>query len=80
METLIRTSFPEGPTKTRSTLYWRREPGAPSEDLGEAWVIERDGTKRPINGGDPISRAEAKRLARVGDHVLDAEPVASSAR
>jgi hypothetical protein len=36
-------------------------------------VIERDGTKRHINDGDPISSAEAKRLARVGDHMLDVE-------
>jgi hypothetical protein len=39
-------------------------------------VIERDGTNRPINGGDPITRAEAKRLAQVGEHMLEAEPLA----
>jgi hypothetical protein len=66
----------EGPTRTRSTLCWRREPGAPGEDLGEAWVIEQDGTNRPINGGDPITRTEAKRLAQVGEHMLDAELLA----
>lgn len=60
-------------TRTRGILYWRREPGAPHEDLGTAWVVEADGTERPINGGDPISRAEAKRLAWVGEHRLDAE-------
>ena len=60
-------------TRTRGVFCWRREPGAPDEDMGTAWVIERDGTERPINGGDPISRAEAERLAQVGEHELDAE-------
>lgn len=60
-------------TRTRGILYWKREPGAPDDDLGTAWVIETDGTERPINGGDPISRTEAARLARVGEHMLDAE-------
>ena len=41
--------------------------------MGTAWVIEPDGTERAINGGDPISRAEAKRLAVAGGHTLDAE-------
>jgi hypothetical protein len=76
METLIRTSLVETRIQTRSVLCWRREPGSPGEDLGEAWVIERDGTNRPINGGDPITRAEAKRLAQVGEHMLEAEPLA----
>jgi hypothetical protein len=40
-----------------------------------AWVVERNGTKRHINDGDPISRAEARRLAQVGGHMLDAEPL-----
>jgi hypothetical protein len=61
-------------TRTRGILYWRREPGATDDDMGTAWVIETDGTERPINGGDPISRVEAERLAQVGEHKLDAEP------
>jgi hypothetical protein len=61
-------------TRTESILYWRREEGAPSEDIRVAWVIEPGGTERSINGGDPISRAEAERLAGVGNHILDAEP------
>jgi hypothetical protein len=69
----------EGPIQTRTTLYWRREPGAPNDDLGVAWVVERDGTNRPINDGDPISSAEARRLAQVGGHTLDAEPLAGAA-
>lgn len=60
--------------RTRGILYWRREPGAPGEDMGTAWVIEPDGMERPVNGGDPISRSEAERLARAGEHMLDAEP------
>jgi hypothetical protein len=76
MVTLVRTSVPlVRPVRTRSVLCWRREPGAPSDDLGVAWVIESDGAIRPINDGDPISSAEAKRLARVGEHMLDAEPL-----
>jgi hypothetical protein len=60
---------------TQTVLYWRREAGTPDGDgLGVAWVVEADGTERPINGGDPISRTEAERLARVGSHILDAEP------
>ena len=59
----------------RGILYWTREAGAPGgEGIGHAWVIEADGTERPINGGHPISRTEAKRLAQAGDYTLDAEP------
>jgi hypothetical protein len=61
--------------RTRTILYWKREAGVPGgEGIGPAWVIEADATERPINGGDPISRAEAERLAQVGKHILDAEP------
>jgi hypothetical protein len=61
--------------RTRTILYWTREAGTPGDDgLGVASVIEGDGTERPINGGDPISRAEAERLAQVGNHIFDAEP------
>lgn len=59
--------------RTKGILYWRREQGAPGDDMGTSWVIEPDGTERHINGGDPISRAEAERLARLGEHMLDAE-------
>jgi hypothetical protein len=31
----------------------------------------RVGMERPINDGDPISRAEAERLAEVGEYTLD---------
>jgi hypothetical protein len=61
--------------RLRGILYWSRadaENGA--EAFGRAWVIEADGTERRINGGDPITRAEAERLARAGDYCLDAEP------
>jgi hypothetical protein len=59
---------------TRGILYWEREAVTPRGELfGRAWVIEADGTKRPINDGDPISRAEAIRLAEVGEYTLDAE-------
>jgi len=64
---------PHSLIRTQGILYWRHEEGAPREDLGVAWVIEPDGTERPINGGDPISRAEAERLAQVGEHILDAK-------
>ncbi len=59
--------------KTRGILYWTRADGAEGAEVGRAWVIEADGTERPINGGDPISRAEAERLAAVGEYTLDAE-------
>jgi hypothetical protein len=60
---------------TRGILYWTREVVTPSGELfGRAWVIEEDGTERPINGGDPISRTEAERLAKAGNYTLDAEP------
>src|SRR5579859_3184632 len=60
---------------TETILYWRREEGTPDDDaMGVAWVVEGDGTERLINGGDPISRTEAERLAVVGKHILDAEP------
>jgi len=59
---------------TRGIFYWKRETGTPgSEGFGHAWVIERDGTERPINDGDPITRTEAERLAKVGGYTLDAE-------
>lgn len=65
---------------SRGILYWRREDGPTGtegfptpRDVGTAWVIEVDGTERVINGGDPITRAEATRLASAGDYVLDAE-------
>jgi hypothetical protein len=58
----------------RGVLYWKREAVTPGGELfGRAWVIEEDGTERPINGGDPISRAEAIRLAEAGEYTLDAE-------
>jgi hypothetical protein len=56
----------------RGILYWMRDDGH-LDDLGRAWVIEADGSERPINSGDPISRAEAERLAEVGGYTLDAE-------
>ncbi len=59
---------------TRGILYWKREAVTTGGELfGRAWVIEPNGTERPINGGDPISRAEALRLAEAGDYTLDAE-------
>jgi len=61
--------------RTRKILYRRREVGMSEDDgLSVAWMIEPDGTERPINGGDPISRSEAERVAWVGKHILDAEP------
>lgn len=63
-----------GSTVSRGILYWQREAGAPGgEGFGWAWVIEADGTERPLNGGVPISRPEAEQLARVGGYMLDAE-------
>lgn len=60
---------------TRGILYWKRESmTSGGELLGRAWVIEADGTERPINGGDPISRAEALRLAEAGEYTFDGEP------
>jgi hypothetical protein len=38
-----------------------------------AWVVEADGTERYINNGEPITRAEAVRLAAAGEYTLDAE-------
>jgi hypothetical protein len=59
----------------RGILYWKREDGPPGpQGRGPARVIEADGTERPINGGDPITRAEAVRLAAAGEYTLDAEP------
>ena len=58
----------------RGILYWKRVSATPGGELfGRAWVIEEDGTMRAINGGDPISRAEALRLAEAGEYTLDAE-------
>jgi hypothetical protein len=58
----------------RGVLYWSQEAVTPSgERLGRAWVIEADGTGRQINDGDPISLAEAERLAEVGDYSLDTD-------
>ena len=59
---------------TRGSLYWKQEAATPGgEPFGRAWVIESDGTERPINGGDPISRAEALRLAEAGEYTLRTE-------
>ncbi|HEY2741023.1 MAG TPA: hypothetical protein VGI69_02445 [Gaiellaceae bacterium] len=59
---------------TRGVLYWKREAVTPGGELfGRAWVIEEDGTMRQINDGDPISRAEALRLADAGEYTVDAE-------
>jgi hypothetical protein len=64
----------------RGILYWTRQDGPrgaegfpTSRDIGHAWVIEADGTERIINHGDPITRAEAERLAAVGEYIFDAE-------
>jgi hypothetical protein len=61
-------------------MFWRRQRGpldamnesSPS-DFGVAWVVETDGRERYINNGEPISRAEAVRLAAAGEYRLDAE-------
>lgn len=60
------------PVGTRGILHSIRDDGQ-RDDLGRAWVIEADGSERPINAGDAISRAEAERLAEVGGYTLDAE-------
>lgn len=63
----------------RRVLYWKRGTDSPDSYsdalhvLGPAWVIEADGSERPLNDGDWISKAEAERLAAVGGFVLDAE-------
>jgi hypothetical protein len=63
----------------RGTLYWRRESGVigTKEDafneVGPAWVIETDGTKRNINDGEWITRLEAERLAATGEYTLKVE-------
>ena len=44
-----------------------------ASDVGVAWVVEADGTDRYINDGEPITRAEAVRLAAAGEYTLDAE-------
>ena len=65
---------------TRGTFCWRRDGlqrlvglSDRANDLGRAWVIEADGAKREINGGDLISREEAERLAAAGEYTLDIE-------
>lgn len=57
----------------RGILYWARRDERSDDRARPAWVIEVDGTERPINGGDPITRAEAERLARAGDYLFDPE-------
>ena len=59
---------------TRGIFYWERVTGTPGGDgVGHAWVIEENGTERPINAGDPITRTEAERLAEAGEYTFDAE-------
>ena len=62
------------------TFCWRRDElqrlaglSDGANDLGRAWVIEADGTKRDISGGDLITREEAERLAAAGEYTLDTE-------
>jgi hypothetical protein len=58
--------------EARGILYWKLEARTPSgEGFGRAWVVMGDGIERPINGGDPISRSEAERLAQVGEYKFD---------
>ena len=64
----------------RGTFCWRRDRlqrlaglHDSANDRGRAWVIEADGTKRDINGGDLITREEAERLADAGRYTLDTE-------
>ena len=65
---------------TQGTFYWRRDSrqlllggiDRPHE-VGSAWVIEADDTKRKINGGAFITRTEAERLATAGQYTLDTE-------
>jgi hypothetical protein len=61
--------------RTRGILYWLWHDGPAATAVGPAWIIEADGTERSLNGGDWISRAEAERLAAVGEYILDAEDV-----
>ena len=66
---------------TQGTFYWRRDSrqlllggiDRPNE-VGSAWVIEDDETKRKINGGALITRTEVERLATAGEYTLDTEP------
>jgi hypothetical protein len=60
--------------KNGGVLRWRPDECAAGEDMGTAWVFEPDGTKRLINGGDPISRTEAERLAAAGNNSFDPGP------
>lgn len=65
---------------TRGTFYWRRETvqrlkglSDKANDCGRAWVIEANGSKREINSGEVITRAEAERLAAAGEYTLDTD-------
>ena len=64
----------------RGSFFWKRDSrqrlaglSEGANDLGRAWVVEADGTKRDINGGDLITREEALRLAAAGEYTLDTE-------
>lgn len=65
---------------TWGTFCWRRDRVqlllggiARPNELGRAWVLEADGTKREINSGDLITRTEAERLSAAGGYTLDTE-------
>jgi hypothetical protein len=58
-------------------LYWKFEDGpedAENEDpndVGPAWIDRADGTSEKVNGGEWITRAEAKRLASESGYELN---------
>jgi hypothetical protein len=61
----------------QATLYWKYEDGPPdatddtADDVGPAWIIEPDGSERDLQGGEWITRAEAKRIASENGYELD---------
>jgi hypothetical protein len=60
-------------------LQWKWEGVPPGEeggtpgDVGPAWIVEDDGTKLDVNGGNWITRAEAEQLAETGGYVFEAD-------
>ncbi len=53
-------------TPEPARLYWKFLEGHDDglDDLGPAWLEQPDGTLSKVNGGDWITRSEARWLAR----------------
>jgi hypothetical protein len=64
-------------TDTTTRLYWKYEEGPEDaegkdpNDVGPVWIDRPDGSSEKANGGEWMTRADARKLAEENGWVLD---------